>query len=175
MLAPLMVATACSAATPDTSPTVPASTIPTSPSTSTTSTVPALEATRAFRGCLADHGIIIEVIPFDARGRPRLDLVMRDVDFADPEDVAALADCSGLLSTGALELSGSPELQRSVMLLLGDFSECVRSHGVTDFPDPIPGYSGIGGPYPAAEIPFADPDLGKAVENCRDRLASEIG
>lgn len=125
-----------------------------------------------FRDCLVASGLDIEPIPFDAQGRPRLELVMRDVDFSDPVAVSALAACSELLETGALVLTETPILAEAVVELLDEFSVCVRSRGVPEFPDPIPNYNGIGGPYPVAEIPYADPDLADAVDVCKTRLAS---
>lgn len=124
-----------------------------------------------FRACLAGRGIDIEPIPLDAQGRPRLELVMRDIDFSDPDSVSALSVCSSHLGTGALESTQTPILQSAVVDLLVEFSDCVRSRGVPEFPDPIPGYHGIGGPYPLAEIPYADPDLPDAVDACMSRLA----
>ncbi len=124
-----------------------------------------------FRDCLMASGIDIEPIPLDAQGRPRLELVMRDIDFSDPDSVSALSVCSVHLETGALELTQSPILQSAVIDLLVEFSDCVRSRGVPEFPDPIPEYPGIGGPYPLAEIPYGDPDLPDAVDACMSRLA----
>jgi hypothetical protein len=118
-----------------------------------------------------ESGIDLEPIPFDAQGRPRLELVFPDVDFADPEAVMALTSCAGFLETGALDLTSNPLLGVGVVELLNEFSQCVRSKGVPDFPDPIEGFSGIGGPYPLAEIPFADPDLEGAVDTCRSRIS----
>jgi hypothetical protein len=106
----------------------------------------------------------------DAQGRPRLDLVMVDLDFSDPEAIDALSTCSEHLTTGALHLGETPVLQAGVISLLTEFSTCIRSKGISEFPDPIPDYNGIGGPYPPAEIPFATPELGRAVDDCRERL-----
>jgi len=151
------------------SPTLPTTTLAAAPGP-TTSTIPADEGTELFRNCLVAVGIDIEPIPMDAQGRPRLDLVLVDIDFSDPVAVDALTACSEHLATGALYLGETPILQASVISLLTEFSDCIRSRGVSDFPDPIPGYNGIGGPYPLEEIPFATPELGKAVEDCRERL-----
>jgi hypothetical protein len=162
---------ACAATSEESSPTVatvPSTTIP----ETTTSTVGTVEAIEMFRDCLAGRGIDIEPIPLDARGRPRLELVMRDIDFSDPDSVNSLSACSSHLRAGALELTQTPILQSAVVSLLEDFSDCVRSRGVSEFPDPIPEYRGIGGPYPLAEIPYADPDLPDAVDACKSRLAT---
>jgi hypothetical protein len=42
--------------------------------------------------------------------------------------------------------------------------------GVEDFPDPVPGFSGIGSPFPVAEIPYSDPGFATAVSACREAL-----
>ncbi|MCZ6504585.1 MAG: hypothetical protein O6834_01200 [Actinobacteria bacterium] len=161
---------ACSVTSEGSSPTV-ATVPPTTIPVTTTSTVATLEATEMFRDCLVANGIDIEPIPLDAQGRPRLELVMRDIDFSDADSVSALSVCSSHLGTGALELTQNPILQSAVVDLLEEFSDCVRSRGVSEFPDPIPEYRGIGGPYPLAEIPYADPDLSDAVNACMSRLA----
>ena len=93
-----------------------------------------------------------------------------ELDFGVPETTTALTECADHLTTGALNLENLPELQSLVVSALADFSECLRSQGVPDFPDPIPGFYGVGGPYPLDEIPYGDPDLDLAASVCRDRL-----
>lgn len=137
---------------------------------STTTTQVALEAVTAYETCLAESGVGVEPIPYDATGRPRLELVMRDVDFTDAETVDALTRCAPNLSSGALDLTDSPVLRERVNQLLSEFSDCVRDHGVDSFPDPVPDFSGVGGPYPLAEIPYDDADLGDAIAVCKERL-----
>lgn len=148
---------------------------PTTPSTTvvatTTTTAFSAQAVEDFHDCLGENGIEIEEIPSDAQGRPRLDLVMLGVDLSDPAKSAIVASCSELLSAGALDLTNSPLIGSGVVGLLSEFSECVRLHGVPDFPDPLPGFTGIGGPYPVAEIPYSDPDLESAIDECRSRVS----
>lgn len=126
-----------------------------------------------FHDCLADRGIGLEAIPFDSQGRPRLELVMAGVDFGDPAAVDALTECSDLLANGALDLSVWPQLQAQVQQTLEMFSECVRSHGVLTFPDPVRPFLGVGGPFPLEQIPFDDPDLESAVDICGSRVLEE--
>lgn len=137
----------------------------------TTTTVTVAEATSRFRDCLTASGVTIEEIPFDSQGRPRLELALTAVDFTDPASVAALTDCSEHLGGGALDLAAWPALQEEVQRSLTSFSECIRSHGVMTFPDPIRGFTGVGGPYPLDEIPFDDPNLETAVRICSARMA----
>ena len=75
----------------------------------------------------------------------------------------------------AVSLASTPVLRELVTAALSGFSECVRSQGVGDFPDPVPGFIGIGSPYPIGEIPYGHPLLATAVELCRERLAAEFG
>ena len=165
----LLVVGACSSSGLSPSPTLSTTSSP-SPGTSTTTTVVSTEAIEAFRECLDQHGTKIEETSFDAQGLPRLDLVLIGLDFGAPETSTALTECADHLATGALSLEDMPEMQSLVVAALADFSECLRSQGVSDFPDPLPGFSGVGGPYPLAEIPYADPDLDSAAAVCRDRL-----
>lgn len=137
----------------------------------TTTTLSIEEATAGFASCMTDRGVGIAEIPLDAEGRPRLELVLDDVDFTDADAVVALGDCSELLAEGALDLTIWPRLQQEVQQVLSDFSECVRSHGVVNFPDPVRLFGGVGGPYALEEIPFDDPDLAEAVEICSSRIA----
>jgi hypothetical protein len=46
--------------------------------------------------------------------------------------------------------------------------------GVEDFPDPVPGFIGIGSPYPVAEIPYSDPGFASAVSACRAALLEAL-
>jgi hypothetical protein len=47
-------------------------------------------------------------------------------------------------------------------------------HGVEDFPDPVPGFIGIGSPFPVAEIPYSDPAFAAAVTACRQALLEAL-
>ncbi|HLF42044.1 MAG TPA: hypothetical protein VJA46_00795 [Acidimicrobiia bacterium] len=143
----------------------------TAPTTTSTTTVTGV-AIEAFRGCLGEHGVVIEEVPLDATGRPRLDLVIMTVDFGDPAVAEALAVCSASLNTGALDLGAEDQLRREINEQLSDFSQCMRANGVEDFPDPVPGFAGVGAPFAVAEIPYGDPELAAAAEACR---ASVLG
>lgn len=147
------------------------STSTTTPTTTSTTTITGV-AVEEFRTCLAEHDVDIEEVPLDATGRPRLDLVIVSVDFGDPEVADALAVCSASLNTGALDLGDDEELRREVNDELLEFSKCMRANGVEDFPDPVPGFAGVGAPFAVAEIPYGDPELATASAACR---ASVLG
>lgn len=119
----------------------------------------------AFRVCMEGFDVLIETIPLDANGRLRLDMVMRDLDFTDPEVAGAVNDCSRILGAGALGLITAGLVNTAVIGQLESFSLCIRARGL-EFPDPIPGFSGVGSPYPVVEIPYSDPALAEAVSAC---------
>ncbi len=168
-----LTVSACSAEPRAPSPTeVMPETITTIPATTTT-TLSVEEATTAFRACLTESGVSVDQIPLDSRGRPRLELAFTGADFADAGAVQAMTDCAELLTGGALDLSTWPQLQQQVQLTLESFSECVRSHGVITFPDPVNPFFGVGGPYPLEESPCEAVDLEAAVAVCSARVAEE--
>jgi hypothetical protein len=131
-------------------------------------------AVEEFRVCLAERGIEIEEIPIDATGHPRLDLVMVTLDFSNPEIAAAVSSCSELLETGALDIGEDAVLRQQILEQLQEFSRCMVDLGVEDFPDPVPGFIGIGSPYPVAEIPYSDPGFASAVSACRAALLEAL-
>lgn len=140
----------------------------------TTTTVLSNVAVEAFRSCLAERGIEIEEIPFDATGHPRLDLAMATLDFGDPATAEAVSVCSELLETGALDLGDDDVLRQAILEQLQEFSRCMVDLGVEDFPDPVPGFIGIGSPFPVAEIPYSDPGFAIAVTACREALLEAL-
>lgn len=148
-----------------------ATTSSTVPITTTTSTTLAADvAATRYVACLGDNGVEVDSIRLDASGRPQLDLINSQLDYSDPDTIAAIAACAEFLAAGALDLGSDDELREGVMEQLRAFSRCVRARGVTSFPDPIPGFIGIGSPYPAAEIPYSDPDLPLAAAACQETV-----
>lgn len=151
------------------SPTIPETTTTTLPGPTTTTLSVAAGATR-FEACMRASGVEIPSIPFDAQGRMRLELVLSTIDFSRQDNALALDTCAHHLTAGPLSLDNTPLIWETVTQKLTLFSECVRARGVRDFPDPVPGFDGVGAPYPADEIPFHNPILPDAVTTCRDRL-----
>ncbi len=150
----------------------PATTTTTAPPTTTT--ILSNVAVEAFRSCLAENGIEIEEIPLDTTGHPRLDLVMATLDFGDPATAEAVSVCSEHLETGALDLGEDDVLREAILTQLEEFSQCMVDLGVEDFPDPVPGFTGIGSPFPVAEIPYSDPAFATAVTACRETLLETL-
>lgn len=140
----------------------------------TTTTLIADVALDTFRTCLAERGVVIEEIPLDATGHPRLDLVMATLDLSDPATAEAVSACSEHLETGALEIGDDDLLRQLVIARLEQFSQCMVDMGVEDFPDPVPGFVGVGSPFPVAEIPYGDPGFAEAVRVCRQDLLEAL-
>lgn len=124
------------------------------------------EGLGGFRGCLADNGISIPEIRLDGLGRPRMAVALADLDLSERSVLDALSRCAPLLSTGALDLRADPELEEIVRSSLRALARCVRLGGVTGFPDPVPGFDGVGPAFPADRVPWADPLLAGAMAAC---------
>lgn len=136
----------------------------------TTTSTPGAEATAAYVECLRSEGVTVDDIPIDADGRPMLDAISSQLDYSDQATVDAVAACAGILAEGALDLGYDDDYREAVVGQLAAFSRCVRARGVDEFPDPVPGFIGIGSPYPAAEIPYEDPGLPAAVDECQESV-----
>ncbi len=135
---------------------------------STTITQTRDEGLGAFQQCMSDEGLPVPEIPRDSGGRPRMASALQHVDLTDRAALDALEVCGVHLESGALDLSTDPEMQRLVQAVLQDLVACLRSRGVDDFPEPVSGYDGLGSPFPTNRIPWSDPDLPAAVEDCAD-------
>ncbi|MFO7299490.1 MAG: hypothetical protein DIU67_004790 [Actinomycetes bacterium] len=164
-----LVLVGCSEAPLRPSPTDPPRHVTTTTLPETVTTVGSEEGATAFRECMVSHGVQMGEITFDGQGRPRLDLAMRDVTMGSPDVAAALDACSEHLVAGPLFLGDSP-VREEVARKLADFTACMRSRGVPNFPDPVAGFHGVGYPYPPDEIPYDDPDLVAAIAVCRQRV-----
>ncbi|MFO7547741.1 MAG: hypothetical protein R6X29_02545 [Acidimicrobiia bacterium] len=140
----------------------------------TTTTVPAsLEETALrFTACMREQGIEIPDIAIGPDGRPLLGDLTGELDPASPEFQDALAVCSPILTeAGALDLSADPELQAVIQDQLQAFAACMRDEGVSRFPDPTPGFTGVGSPFPLAELPLDDPAFEPALQVCQANLS----
>lgn len=143
--------------------------------TSTTLHVIDDQGTRRFRECMAVNGVGIAPIETDGTGRPRLDLAVEGLDLSDPETADAVTTCSPELGTGALDLSTDEMLRQVVLTQLTQFSACMRERGIEDFPDPAPGFTGVGTAYAIAEIPYSDPAFAEVARICSGHLLDGAG
>lgn len=98
---------------------------------------------------------------------------MDGLDFSDPQVAETVSTCSETLATGALDMTADDLIARTVMGQLEAFTQCVRARGI-DFPDPIAGFMGVGSPYPVAEIPYSDAELGEAIVACESVVLVEL-
>lgn len=137
-----------------TSSTAPSTTLPTEPT-----------SLAGYRECLAGEGVTIPEILYDGRGRPMMARAMADLDLTEPEVLSALSKCAPHIS-GLLGTSSDPELEAMLQANLEEFAQCVRDHGVPEFPDPVRRFEGVGEPFPSTRIPWTDPDLAVAVSVC---------
>jgi hypothetical protein len=101
-------------------------------------------------------------------------LVLARLDFGDPATAEAVSVCSEQLETGALDIGDDDVLHQAILDQLQDFSRCMVDLGVETFPDPVPGFVGVGSPFPVAEIPYADPQFANAVTVCRESLLDAL-
>ncbi|MGH8871944.1 MAG: hypothetical protein ACRDWS_08220 [Acidimicrobiia bacterium] len=99
---------------------------------------------------------------------------MAMLDFGDPATAEAVSVCSEHLETGALDIGDDDILRQAILEQLQAFSRCMVDLGVEDFPDPVPGFVGVGSPFPVAEIPYADPNFANAVTVCREALLDTL-
>lgn len=131
------------------------------------------QASLEFTTCMREEGIDLPDLRLDAQGRPVLGDVLEEVDTTSVEFRGALATCASILAdSGALDLSADPEIQAIVMDQLQQFSECMRDEGLDQFPDPVPGFTGTGSPYPLELIPFNDPLFAQAATACQEIIGS---
>lgn len=110
---------------------------------STPRTVAALEFTKCMRGhgvpSLPDPGSRVSG-PFDSIGDVEIPTT---IDTQSPAFQGAQAACQGLLSA-ILSSQGKPAVTASVKAAVIAHAECMRTHGVADFPDPtFPASGGI--------------------------------
>jgi hypothetical protein len=127
----------------------------TDPSAKTTSATPLSkeDQTRKFVQCMRDHGIEMS----DPQpGKP----AAIGKEGEDAKTKAALEACREFMPNGGEPPSVSPE-----MLEQGrKFAQCMREHGLADFPDPDPDAQG----GQAADIDPNDPTFKAANEACGD-------
>lgn len=167
--------TGCVSAANGSSPTEPHAVTTTTLAPTSTTTLGFEEALETYRSCLGDEGVTIGEITLDGLGRPRLATAMTGLDFTDRVVLAAIEKCGPILAFGALDLSGDPQLAAEIHSNLRDLADCIRGMGLVDFPDPTPGFDGIGPPFPPAQVPWQDERLSDAVTVCTRAVGRSSG
>jgi hypothetical protein len=136
-------------------------------STTTTLALTTEQAVGEFHSCLTDRGMVVTTLPIGDDGRPDLAGLADAVNPASAEWREALSACAAVIvESGALDLSGDPELAEAVRAQLKAFAVCMRSQGVEAFPDPPEDFDGTTPPFPVRALPAGDPDLGEAAQGC---------
>jgi hypothetical protein len=133
---------------------------------------PAANAPKAvkFAECMRSHGVSTFPDP-DASGKLTIDAVANgsSLDTSTPAFTQALSGCKDLEPAGFMGSKRSSQQQDAALR----FAQCIREHGVKDFPDPTPN-----GPLvdtdriPSAAEPGGMGSLRAAMQKCRDAAAA---
>jgi hypothetical protein len=87
----------------------------------------------AFAGCMRSHGVLKYPDPNSAGGLPKVG--PQQLGISSSQYQAAETACSSLLPSSG---ESSQAWDQQMMNALWKFARCVRSHGVTNWPDPLP-------------------------------------
>jgi hypothetical protein len=133
---------------------------------------PALHAQKAvkFAECMRRNGVTTFPDP-DASGKLTIDAVANgsSLDTSTPAFKQAISACKGLEPAGFTGSKRSSQQQSAALR----FAQCIRAHGVKDFPDPVPD-----GPLvdtnriPSATEPGGMSILNAAMQKCGDVAAA---
>jgi hypothetical protein len=131
------------------------------------------EAALQFTACLRNEGLDVPDVQFGPNGQPLIDpSTIEGIDIGSPEFTGAFAACLPIIqNAGVLERELDPEQQAIVQDQLQEFSECMRTNGITDFPDPDP--TGLTSFPLSAFTDFQDEDFQAALEICQ-RITADI-
>ncbi len=120
---------------------------------------------------MREHDISIPDVRLDAAARPVLDDLAAAVDTSSQKFRNALAACAViLLSAGALDLRGDPELRAAILEDLAVFAACARAEGLVDFPDPDPSFDGTGTAFAVDAVPVGASNYQQVVEMCQAQM-----
>jgi hypothetical protein len=158
-----LISAGCGSDAPsDTGTTAPASSSATSGSTSTggTRNVTGQDKAVKFAECIRGHGVPHFPDP-DSKG----DFVF-GIDVSPAVWGKAVAACKDLEPPGALSGKRSPKQQSAALR----FAECVREHGVKDFPDPANGEPLID----TTKIPSSDRPGGMTILNAATKKCGSL-
>jgi|SRR5579862_2569200 len=92
----------------------------------------------AYASCMRSHGVSNFPDPSSSGGFPKQDVISAESSVSNSQVDAASNDCKALLPAGQ-SLSGKP-VQTVTVQDQKDYLKtvaCLRSHGITNFPDPV--------------------------------------
>jgi hypothetical protein len=89
----------------------------------------------AFSGCMRSHGMPNFPDPQRVGGRS-LKLTIHRLEASNPQYQAAQRACNHLLPNGGSESQEPAQQNRTLVADMLSFARCMRSHGVSRFPDP---------------------------------------
>jgi hypothetical protein len=146
-----------------------ASTSTSSSSTSARTTL--YQRVLGFSQCMRSHGVPDFPDP-GANGAISLGGAANQINLANSVVKAAALDCRHLLPNGG---TLNPTQQQKVLNALLQFAQCMRSHGVPNFPDPSLVNGSVSLNLQGTGISYTTPHVATAVAFCRAALAKKAG
>jgi hypothetical protein len=123
-----------------------------------------------FAQCLRQHGSSVPDPTFDSQGNPQWQVKVDDIPMAQRQP------CLPLMQQ-AIQARGGPAvggpLTPAQLAQYTKFSQCMRSHGVPNFPDPDP--NGGDANIVQAGIDPKSPQVQQAYQQCRPLLPQSNG
>jgi hypothetical protein len=147
------------------------------PSTSTTTSAAAssqttkYERTLAFSQCMRSHGVPSFPDP-GANGAISFSGAASQINLAGPVVKAAALDCRHLLPNGG---QLNPAQQQKALNTLLKFAQCMRAHGVANFPDPSLTNGSVSLNLQGTGISYTSSQVQSAVATCRSVLPKKPG
>jgi hypothetical protein len=120
----------------------------------------------AFSQCVRSHGV-----PSFPDPNSQGNFVLNGINTNSTLFETAKADCKSLLPSGSGKPSGSL-LQKAIGHLL-KYSQCMRAHGLPNFPDPVSNSKGVSFP-PMTGINPRSPQYQSAATACQSLLAGGV-
>jgi hypothetical protein len=122
----------------------------------------------AYAQCMRGHGISDYPDPANQSGGTGFQLGgSGDLNPSNPQYQAANQVCKHLLPNGGVAPSQNAQSQAALL----QFAQCMRSHGVEDFPDPIGGTFQLSG---QGDLSQNNPQFQTAYSACKSGLSGPI-
>jgi hypothetical protein len=123
----------------------------------------------SYSKCMRSHGITNFPDPTvqNSATRKGAGFSLAGIDTSSPQYQSADKACKKLTGFGHV----SPAMLQQAMSTLLKYAECMRSHGITNFPDPVESGTGVHvGPGPDSGIDQNSPQYKAADKACRPLL-----